>query len=104
MALGCAIVHDPGHVVLDEPTNGLDVRTVRALRGWLRELRDRGVCVLFSSHVLGEVEELCDRVVVLAHGSVVTEGATSDVWRRGAPRGSLEDAFVSLTEPEALSC
>ena len=104
VALGCAIVHDPSHVVLDEPTSGLDVRTVRALRGWLRELRDRGACIVFSSHVLGDVEQLCDRVVVMARGAVVAEGALADV-RNGSAPGSLEDAFVALTEPQAaLSC
>jgi sodium transport system ATP-binding protein len=90
--------------VLDEPTSGLDVRTVRALRGWLRELRDRGACIVFSSHVLGDVEQLCDRVVVMARGAVVAEGALADV-RNGSAPGSLEDAFVALTEPQAaLSC
>jgi sodium transport system ATP-binding protein len=104
VALGCAIVHDPSHVVLDEPTSGLDVRTVRALRGWLRDLRDRGACIVFSSHVLGDVEQLCDRVVVMARGAVVAEGALADV-RNGSAPGSLEDAFVALTEPQAaLSC
>jgi len=102
VALGCAMVHAPHHVLLDEPTNGLDVPTVRSLRALLRRLRDAGACILYSSHVLAEIEAISDRVVVMAHGTAVAEGTLEAIrGRTGAP--SLEDAFVMLTQTE-VSC
>jgi sodium transport system ATP-binding protein len=97
VALGRTIVHSPGNLLLDEPTNGLDVPTVRTLRSLLRDMRDAGRCVVFSSHVLEEVEALCDSVVVIANGVVVGCGSPSEL-RRHTNTSSLEDAFVRLTE------
>ena len=94
-ALARALVHSPRNLVLDEPTNGLDVMAVRALRRLLRQLRDAGHCVLFSSHVMQEVSALCDEVVVIAHG-VVLEHGTPDQIRARTGAGSLEEAFVRL--------
>ena len=94
-ALARALVHSPRNLVLDEPTNGLDVMAVRALRRLLRQLRDAGHCVLFSSHVMQEVSALCDEVVVIAHG-VVLEYGTPDQIRARTGAGSLEEAFVRL--------
>lgn len=94
-ALARALVHAPRNVVLDEPTNGLDVMAVRALRALLRRLRDAGHCVLFSSHVMQEVSALCDEVVVIAGGMVRASG-TLDAIRAQAGRATLEDAFVQL--------
>jgi sodium transport system ATP-binding protein len=96
VALGRALIHEPTHLLLDEPTSGLDVQTVRKLRGLLADLRDAGTCVLFSSHVLTEVESLCDRIVVMAGGDVVGQG-TCDELCRGAATTSLEEAFLTLT-------
>ena len=97
--LARALVHDPPNLILDEPTNGLDVSGVRALRQILRDLRGQGRCVIFSSHVMQEVAALCDRVVVVSAGRVAAEG-TPDEVRALAGRESLEDAFVALTHPE----
>lgn len=94
-ALARALVHEPRNVMLDEPTNGLDVMAVRNLRQMLRQLRDAGHCVLFSSHVMQEVSALCDVVVVIAHGRVVAHG-TPDELREATGRESLEEAFVQL--------
>jgi sodium transport system ATP-binding protein len=94
-ALARALVHKPRNVLLDEPTNGLDVMAVRGLRKLLGQLRDAGHCVLFSSHVMQEVEQLCDEVVVIASGQVVAAGALADIRTR-AGNQQLEDAFVSL--------
>jgi sodium transport system ATP-binding protein len=94
-ALARALVHRPRNLLLDEPTNGLDVMAVRNLRTLLMQLRDAGHCVLFSSHVMQEVEHLCDEVVVIAHGEVVAAGALEEIRAR-AGNARLEDAFVSL--------
>lgn len=94
-ALARALVHRPRNVLLDEPTNGLDVMAVRGLRKLLLQLRAAGHCVLFSSHVMQEVEQLCDEVVVIAGGQVVAAGALADI-RAHAGNSQLEDAFVHL--------
>jgi len=92
-AIARALVHDPRNVVLDEPTNGLDVMTTRGLRDFLRQLRGEGRCVVFSSHIMQEVAALCDRIVVIAQGRVVAAG-TADELRAQTGEDNLEDAFV----------
>jgi sodium transport system ATP-binding protein len=96
-ALARSLIHKPRNVLLDEPTNGLDVMAVRGLRKLLAQLREAGHCVLFSSHVMQEVEQLCDEVVVIANGLVVAAGSIDEIRARGGER--LEDAFVALMEP-----
>ena len=91
-----AIVHAPAHVLLDEPTNGLDIPTLHGLREVLRRMRDRGVCVIFSSHVLEEVEALCDNVVIVSHGRVVASGDLPAICRQ-THCSRLEEAFLTLT-------
>ena len=95
VAIARALVHDPDTILLDEPTNGLDVMSVRMLRTELRALRAQGKCLLFSSHVMQEVAALCDRIVVLSQGRVVAEGTASELIARAGTSG-LEDAFVAL--------
>jgi sodium transport system ATP-binding protein len=94
-ALGRALVHRPRNVVLDEPTNGLDVMAVRALRALLRQLREEGHCVLFSSHVMQEVNELCDEVAVIAGGMLLAAGPPSVICAQ-TNTATLEEAFVKL--------
>jgi sodium transport system ATP-binding protein len=94
-AIARALVHDPRNVILDEPTNGLDVMTTRGLRAFLKELRAEGRCVIFSSHIMQEVAALCDRIVVIAHGRVAAQG-TADELRAQTGEDNLEDAFVKL--------
>jgi sodium transport system ATP-binding protein len=96
VAIARALVHDPPNVVLDEPTNGLDVMTTRSLREAVRQLRLAGKCVLFSSHVMQEVAALCDGIVIVSHGRVVAEG-TPEAIRAAAGCEDLEEAFVRLT-------
>ena len=101
VALGRAIVHSPAHVLLDEPTNGLDIPSVHSLRDVLRRMRDAGTCILFSTHVLDEVRALCDNVVIISRGRVVAQGDPADVCRlAGCP--TLEEAFLALTDREAV--
>ncbi|NUS38372.1 MAG: ATP-binding cassette domain-containing protein [Lysobacter sp.] len=98
-AIARALVHDPKNVILDEPTNGLDVMTTRGLREFLKQLRAEGRCVIFSSHIMQEVAALCDRIVVIAHGRVVAQG-TADELRAQTGEANLEDAFVRLIGSE----
>ena len=95
VAIARALVHDPPNVLLDEPTNGLDVMTTRSLREVIRRLRESGKCVLFSSHVMQEVSHLCDEIVIVAHGRVVAQGTTAQLLEQSG-RADLEDAFVHL--------
>jgi len=93
VAIARAMVHGPRNLVLDEPTNGLDVMATRALRALIRKLRDAGHCVLFSSHVMQEVAALCDSIVIIAAGRIVAEGTVDEI-RRLTGEQDLEDAFV----------
>jgi sodium transport system ATP-binding protein len=94
-AIARALVHDPHNVILDEPSNGLDVMATRSLREFMRALRAEGRCVLFSSHVMQEVAALCDRVVIMARGRIVAD-ASPQALREETGAASLEDAFVNL--------
>lgn len=98
-AIARALVHDPKNVILDEPTNGLDVMTTRAMRGFLQQLRSEGRCVIFSSHIMQEVAALCDRIVIIAQGRVVAAG-TADELRTQTGEANLEDAFVKAIGSE----
>lgn len=100
VALARALIHDPPNLLFDEPTNGLDIASSRAVRALIQELRERGRCVLFCSHVMPEVAALCDRLVVLSHGRVAAEG-TADELRARTGRRDLEEVLLALTGGEA---
>ena len=93
VALARALVHRPGTLVLDEPTNGLDVMATRGLRRILEGLARDGHCVLFSSHVMQEVEALCDRIAIIASGRIAMVDTLGGILRRTGT-ANLEDAFV----------
>jgi sodium transport system ATP-binding protein len=95
VALARALVHNPQNIILDEPTNGLDVMSTRAVREVIRHLKAENRSIVFSSHVMQEVSALCDRIVVIAHGRVVAEGTADDLISLSGKQ-TLEDAFVSL--------
>jgi sodium transport system ATP-binding protein len=98
-AIARALVHDPKNVILDEPTNGLDVMTTRGLRHFLQQLKSEGRCVVFSSHIMQEVAALCDRIVIIAKGRVVAQG-TPDELRALTGESNLEEAFVKAIGSE----
>jgi sodium transport system ATP-binding protein len=95
VAIARALVHQPQNVMLDEPTVGLDVMSTRAMRGLIRQLREDGRCILFSSHIMQEVAMLCDNIVVIAGGRVVAQGSPDDLRQRTGYE-NLEDAFVAI--------
>lgn len=95
VAIGRALIHDPQTVLLDEPTNGLDIMSTRSMRELIRGLKVQGKCVLFSSHIMQEVAALCDRIVIIAKGRVVFNGTPDEVLAKTGLE-TLEDGFVKL--------
>lgn len=96
VALARALVHRPQTIMLDEPTNGLDVMATRGLRQIIRELASAGHCILFSSHIMQEVAALCDHIAIISSGKVAMEDTLSGILSRTG-QTDLEDAFVSAT-------
>jgi sodium transport system ATP-binding protein len=94
-AIARALIHDPRNVILDEPTNGLDVMATRRMRQFMRDLRAEGRCVLFSSHIMQEVAQLCDRIIVIAKGRVVAD-ESPEALRLQTGESNLEEAFVKI--------
>jgi len=94
VAIARALVHNPPNIILDEPTSGLDVMSTRSMRAFIRRLRDEGICVLFSSHIMQEVSALCDNIVIIHRGEVVASGSPDEI-RRSTGKSDLEDAFVA---------
>ncbi len=95
VALALALVHEPQNLVLDEPTNGLDVMAIRNLREMLQSLRAQGRCILFSSHVMQEVAALCNRVVIIGGGLLLADGPPEAIRERTGT-ASLEQAFLHV--------
>ncbi len=93
VAIARALVHDPKNVLLDEPTTGLDVTSTRAMRQFIRKLRDAGKCVLLTSHIMQEVAALCDQIVIISNGVVIMQGTPAELLRK-TKRDNLEDAFI----------
>ena len=101
VALARGLVHDPQNIILDEPSNGLDVMATRSLRDLILKLKDAGRCVLFSSHVMQEVAALCDDICIIAEGQVAIDDS-ADRIRERTGCDDLEDAFVraiQMVEP-----
>jgi sodium transport system ATP-binding protein len=97
VSLARSLVHGPQNIILDEPSNGLDVMATRSLRELIRQLRDAGKCVLFSSHVMQEVAALCDEIIIIAEGQVALHDTTEGI-RNATGCDDLEDAFVKAIE------
>lgn len=93
VALGRTLIHKPKNLILDEPTRGLDVMNIRLLRNVLKSLRDQGRCILLSSHVMAEVQELSDRVVIINKGEITADGTPKTLIDE-MNASDLEDAFI----------
>ncbi len=96
VAIARALVHQPDNLLLDEPTNGLDIASSRAVHRMIQEFRDDGRCVLFCSHIMQEVADICDHLVVLAEGRVAAAGSLQEL-RELSGRDKLEDVFLKIT-------
>ena len=95
VAIARALIHEPGTILLDEPTNGLDVMTTRALREFLLRLKMEGHSVVLSTHIMQEVAALCDRIVIISKGRIAAEGTAQQLLEKSGEE-NLEDAFVKL--------
>jgi sodium transport system ATP-binding protein len=96
VCLARSLVHDPGNIIMDEPTNGLDVMTTRSVRALLQQLKQENKCILLSSHIMQEISVLCDEVIIIAEGRVFFQG-TLDALAAHTGIADLEEAFVQLT-------
>lgn len=99
VALARALIHDPSHLLLDEPTAGLDVMSARQVRNLITDAKEAGRCVIVSTHILSEAERLCDRLVFLDRGRVVAQGAPAELCRQAGVE-SVEDAFLKMVGRE----
>lgn len=96
VCLARSLVHDPQNLIMDEPTNGLDVMSTRSVRKILQELKQQNKCVLLSSHIMQEIDALCDEIIVIADGKVLMQGGLNDLLRMTG-ESDLEEAFMALT-------
>ncbi|MBN1551400.1 ATP-binding cassette domain-containing protein [bacterium] len=93
--LARALVHDPPNILLDEPTNGLDVMSTRTLRDFIRRLSEEGKCVILSTHIMQEVSALCDHIVIISQGQVMADGKPETLLAQSG-KSNLEDAFIQI--------
>lgn len=94
-SIAVSLVHDPDIVIFDEPTNGLDIITARAVTDYLRLLRDRGKLVIVSTHIMPEAQKLCDRMAMIINGSCVFQGTLEEALAQNQTE-DLEDAFFEI--------
>ena len=94
-----ALIHDPRNVLLDEPTNGLDVKSTRAMRQFIRRLRDAGKCIVLTSHIMQEVAALCDQIIIISSGVIAAQGTPGQLLQRTG-KTNLEDAFIDAIGSE----
>ena len=99
VAIARAMIHQPQTVLMDEPSNGLDVMSTRALREYILRLKAEGHSIVLSTHIMQEVAALCDRIVIIANGEVAADGSAGELLARSGC-DSLEDAFVQLIGSE----
>jgi ABC-2 type transport system ATP-binding protein len=98
LAIACGFLHDPQVILLDEPLTGLDPLGIRKMKESLKHRAEKGAALVLSSHLLPLVEELCDRILIIAKGRVVALGSIEEIRARlGGAAGSLEDLFIEIT-------
>ena len=100
VSIARALVHDPPVLIFDEPTNGLDVLVQRSVLQQVKALRDRGKCIVYSTHIFREVEKICDRVAIIHRGKVLDSG-TLDELRERHREHDVEELFFGLIEGQS---
>jgi sodium transport system ATP-binding protein len=98
VSIARTLVHDPPVMIFDEPTLGLDVMAARTIVQFVRECRDHGKTVIFSTHIMSEVEKLCDNIGIIHDGMLLAEGTLTELRQKYGLQ-DLEDIFVSIVEP-----
>lgn len=101
VSIARALVHDPSVLIFDEPTNGLDVLVQRSVLQQVKALRDRGKCIVYSTHIFREVEKICDRVAIIHRGKVLDSGSLDDLRDRHREQ-DLEELFFGLIEGRSI--
>jgi sodium transport system ATP-binding protein len=96
------LVHDPAVMIFDEPTLGLDIMTARTITAFIRECRDLGKTVIFSTHIMSEVEKLCDVIGIIQGGKLLAEGSIDDLRAKYGER-DLEEIFVKVVAPHYVA-
>ncbi|MBT3563067.1 MAG: ATP-binding cassette domain-containing protein, partial [Gammaproteobacteria bacterium] len=96
VCLARSLIHNPQNIIMDEPTNGLDVMTTRSVRTILQTLKDQNKCILLSSHIMQEISALCDEVIVISEGKVLMQGSL-DALLTSTGESDLEEAFMAIT-------
>ena len=96
VCLSRSLVHDPGNLIMDEPTNGLDVMTTRGVRTMLQKLKQENKCILLSSHIMQEISALCDEIIIISEGKVLMQGTLEDLASKTG-ESDLEEAFMKMT-------
>jgi sodium transport system ATP-binding protein len=102
VSIARTLVHDPPVMIFDEPTLGLDIMTARTIVGFIRECRQHGKTVIFSTHIMSEVEKLCDIIGIIDGGRLLAEGTLAELRRRYAEQ-DLEEIFVKVVAPTYVS-
>ena len=97
VSIARTLVHDPSVMIFDEPTVGLDVMAARTIAGFIRECRDNGKTVVLSTHIMSEVEKLCDHIGIIHDGTLLAEGTLPELRARFGMQ-DLEDLFVKVVE------
>jgi len=96
VCLARSLIHNPQNIIMDEPTNGLDVMTTRSVRTILQDLKNQNKCILLSSHIMQEISALCDEVIVISEGKVLMQGGLDELLAQTGEK-DLEEAFMSIT-------
>jgi len=102
VSIARTLVHDPPVMIFDEPTLGLDIMTARTIVDFIRECRQHGKTVIFSTHIMSEVEKLCDIIGIIDAGRLLAEGTLAELRRRYAEE-DLEEIFVKVVAPTYVS-
>jgi sodium transport system ATP-binding protein len=95
VSIARTIIHDPPVLIFDEPTSGLDVLVARAVLEAIQSLRDQGKCIIFSTHIMREVEKLCDQISIIHRGRILAKGTVKELEQEHG-QGDMEELFFDL--------